>query len=142
MESEDKNYWKQISDSNYEASVDGEIRNIKTGRVLKQRINRYGYMLVDIQINKKNKTVKTHRLIAETFLSKDLEKTEVDHINRVKTDNRVENLRWVTRSENMKNIDWSNAKRTLVSKKNVIKISELLNEGKTIEEVYNIINNF
>ena len=108
-----KEEWKQIRDLNYEASVHGEIRNIKTSRIIKQRISTGGYLIVDIQINKKNKTFKTHRLIAETFLGVGPNGKEVDHINRVKTDNRVENLRWVTRFENMNNIDWT--KRGLIT---------------------------
>jgi len=136
----DKN-WKQIKDYNYEASIDGEIRNIKTGRLLKQRIAPDGYKLVDIQINKKNRTFKSHRLIAETFLNNDLNKPEVDHINRLKSDNNVENLRWVTRLENMQNVDWENAKRNEISKDKIFKIVELIENGKNVDEIFVLINN-
>ena len=44
------------------------------------------------------------RVVAKAFIPNLDSKPEVDHINRVKTDNRVENLRWVTRKENMNNI--------------------------------------
>ena len=45
-----------------------------------------------------------HRLIAETLIPNPQGLPEIDHINQNKTDNHVENLRWVTREENMNNI--------------------------------------
>lgn len=137
---ETKQEWKQIKELNYEASVYGEIRNIKTGRIIKQRICTDGYLIVDIQINKKSKTFKTHRLIAGTFLESDSERTEVDHINRIKTDNTVENLRWSTRVENMNNVDWSKVKRNEITVKEIEKIIKLYNENNTIEEIFKIVN--
>ena len=58
-----------------------------------------GYMVV--RIFKKNYRV--HRLVAETFIPNPENKPFIDHINRIKTDNRVENLRWVTSQENNNN---------------------------------------
>ena len=48
----------------------------------------------------KKKTFKIHRLVALHYISNPQNKLQVDHINRIKTDNRVENLRWATNSEN------------------------------------------
>lgn len=44
-----------------------------------------------------------HRLIAEAFIPNPENKPEIDHINGVRNDNRVENLRWATKTENMNN---------------------------------------
>ena len=58
-----------------------------------------GYKVV--RIFKKNYRV--HRLVAETFIPNPENKPFIDHINRIKTDNRAENLRWVTSQENNNN---------------------------------------
>jgi uncharacterized protein (UPF0335 family) len=58
-----------------------------------------------ILCNERQIGVYIHRLVAETFIPLVEGKDYVDHINRTKTDNRVENLRWVTGSENNVNMD-------------------------------------
>lgn len=63
-----------------------------------------GYL--GIRLHGKNYQV--HRLVAETFISNKDNKPTVDHINRIKTDNRIENLRWATiqeQNENHSNVD-------------------------------------
>lgn len=54
-----------------------------------------------VQIN--GRLYQVHRLIAEAFIPNPDNKPEVDHINRNPSDNRVENLRWASRSENLRN---------------------------------------
>lgn len=54
-----------------------------------------------IRVNKN--TYRVHRLVAEAFLDNPENKPEIDHINRIPYDNRIENLRWATRSDNNRN---------------------------------------
>lgn len=67
----------------------------------KQHIDRSGYMY--ILRGRRMKQLSVHRIVAETFIPNPENKSEVDHINRIRNDNRVENLRWVTRLENAQN---------------------------------------
>lgn len=87
----------------YAASKCGRIYSQYLRRWILQRSGKQGYLKVGIQhVSGTQKTVKVHRIIALAFLEIP-EGYEVDHINRVKTDNNVSNLRCVTSSSNKKN---------------------------------------
>lgn len=60
-----------------------------------------GYLFVDLQLENRFKNEKIHKLVALNFIGIPEGKKEVNHKNGVKRDNRVENLEWVTRSENL-----------------------------------------
>jgi hypothetical protein len=95
--------WRVIENyENYSVSNLGNVRNDKTGRILKG-LNSRGYLLVTLCKENKQKTHKIHRLVAIAFLENPENLPEVDHINQIKDDNRVENLRWCSRENNNRN---------------------------------------
>lgn len=93
-------YMKQYNNSGYYITENGEVYNSK-GKKLKPRNNR-GYSSVVLYIDGDSKVKKIHRLVAETYIPNPDNKPQVNHINGVKTDNRIENLEWVTPSQNQK----------------------------------------
>lgn len=68
--------------------------------VLKMRMDPNGYMTVQARVRGTVITTKAHIIVARTFIPNPMNKSDVDHINRIRSDNRVENLRWMTRGEN------------------------------------------
>lgn len=112
-----KEIWKDIEgyEGLYQASNTGFIRSLDRividkngrsvpykGKVLSGTDNGRGYLKVALQQGGREtrKVVKVHRIIAQTFIPNPENKPEVNHINCIKTDNRVENLEWNTESEN------------------------------------------
>ena len=89
--------WKQIKDYNYEVSEEGQVRNIKTEKILKPSCNTDGYHQYSLRYNGKQYSSRAHRLIAEAFIPNPLNKKEIDHIDRNKTNNNICNLRWADR---------------------------------------------
>lgn len=88
----------------YEISEDGRIfRNVKSKKIIKQFLGRNGYWQVLGSINGKKFIKAAHSLVAECWLGEKPEGYEVDHIDRNKHNNHYTNLRYVTRSEQMKN---------------------------------------
>lgn len=94
--------WKDIIDyPNYEVSDHGQVRNIRTGRVLKSELVK-GYPRVVLSKNNNIKPFMVHKLVAEAFHSYDHEGLQVNHIDGNKLNNCTDNLEWVTGSANIK----------------------------------------
>lgn len=94
--------WEKISGyANYEISTLGNVRNTKTGRILKPARTKKGYLVFGLCNQCKMRTHQAHRLVAMAFIKKPYGKDQINHINGIKDDNRVENLEWVTGAENI-----------------------------------------
>jgi hypothetical protein len=117
-----KEVWKDIEgyESLYQVNQLGEIKRLpyiqphpyRIGhsmhfkeRILKQSNDKDGYKIITLWKNNKSKTYRTHRLIANVFIPNPNNKPEINHINCIKNDNRLQNLEWATKSENCKHRD-------------------------------------
>jgi len=85
-------------DNNYVVSNLGRVMFVPTQRLNIGSLDKSGYRNVSIN----NKNYRLHRLILQSFDPRDdFEKMTVDHINGIKDDNRLENLRWAENEENI-----------------------------------------
>lgn len=109
--------WKDIKgyEGLYQISNFGRVKSLerltkRNGRnyLIKEKLlslhpDKDGYMLVNLNNLSKSYPYKVHRLVCEAFIANPENKPCVDHINTIKDDNRVENLRWCTHKENCNN---------------------------------------
>ncbi len=103
--------WKDIQgyEGLYQVSNLGRVKSLVRGyywqkeRILKPCKHIKGYMLVSLSKNEKEKTFRLHRLVAIAFIPNPENLPQIDHINADKTNNSVNNLRWVTAKENIRN---------------------------------------
>ena len=94
--------WKIYpNNNNYECSSEGEVRNVKTKRILKLKTRSDGYQQVNLYKDGIATSKRVHRMILETFCPiEDSESFDVNHINGIKTDNSIENLEWLAAKVN------------------------------------------
>ena len=79
----------------------GRVWSIKSVKFIGQWDNGCGYLCVSLYRDCERKNCKVHRLVAEAFISNRDNKPEVNHLDEDKSNNRSDNLAWVTHEENM-----------------------------------------
>lgn len=106
-----KEVWRDIPgyEGFYKASSQGRIRSVNRvtstkkceGKILRQYDKGNGYYVISLCKNGNQKTNLVHRVIAQTFLENTKKLPQVNHKNGIKSDNRLINLEWCSRSENI-----------------------------------------
>ena len=101
--------WKQSYVDGYEVSNFGRVRNSVTKKIHSLEKEEKGYVRLSVRVNGKKKHFAVHRLVALAFIPNPNGYPQIDHINAIKSDNSVENLRWCNNQQNSKwRVEWKN----------------------------------
>ena len=103
MNSEIEIYVNIVGFNNYQISNFGNVKNIRTSRVLKPGRGSNGYLIVVLTNDGEKSTKTIHKMVAIAFLENPENKRCVDHQDRCRTNNHISNLRWATSTENSQN---------------------------------------
>ena len=126
---------------NYLIYDDGRIWSKKRNIFLKSSTTKKGYKNIGLCKDGKGRKFQIHRLVAIHYIENLDNKSDVDHISRIKDDNRVENLRWATGSENQQNVgiritNKSGHKNISYYKQNDRWVYKKLYNGKKVKKVF------
>lgn len=139
---------KQIFEKYY-ITEEGNIYN-QYKKKLSPCDNGKGYLLVNITYNNVVKSYSIHRLVAISFIDNPENKPEVNHRDGNRANNNVNNLEWVTRSENIKhsyeygskNVTGSYNPNCSITEEEVHEICMLLSEGKKSSQIRDLGYNY
>ena len=119
-------------DDGYLICASGHIYSKKTSQYLTEYVTDCGYLKVGVYIKGKNRHLSVHRLVAEAWLDLSTPaQTQVNHKDMDKLNNSIENLEWVTQSENIKHSKQNNPKQYKHLQKSVAQIN--IDTDKVIE---------
>ena len=101
----DSEHWRPcpIFPNRYMVSDDGRVYSVLNDMLIKPEVTAKGYYRYFLYEKGKERKAKAHRLVAMAFIPNPEGKPQIDHINGIKTDNRVSNLRWCSNRENANN---------------------------------------
>lgn len=153
-----KETWKSLdglvkNGDNYEISDLGNVKNVTTGKIRKNQIDKDGYLWVSLYKNNKPFNAKIHRLIALAFIPNPDNKPTVNHKDGNKKNNDISNLEWSTSSENNKHAYDIGLKiphkmlgekhpNSKLSEKDILKIREMYSYGiysyRDLGKIFNI----
>lgn len=125
--------WKTIQDyPNYDVSTFGNVRNNKTNNMLKPALNSSGYLRCNLSNQHGNKTITIHKLVALCFIINIHNKPTVNHKDRNKINNNVNNLEWATYLE--QNL---HKRKSTKLRRHALKILRICCESNITLETYN-----
>ena len=138
-----KENWKSLKGivkcgDTYEVSDLGNVRNVKTKRILKSQKSSKGYLRVKLSLNMDAKTYQIHRLVALAFIPNIEGKPQVNHKDSIRHNNVLSNLEWCTNGENQQHSIKQGLSRkqkgedrpaSKLKEEDVIKIRELYDDG-------------
>ena len=115
--------WKDVIDYEgiYQISNLGNLKNIKTNKIISKTKNGSGYLLVGLIKNSKIKTFRFHRLLAIHFIPNPLNLLCVNHIDSNKLNYSLNNLEWVTHRENVSHAALKKKKNIKISRNILVK---------------------
>ena len=126
---------------NYEVSSDGNVKNIKTGKILKQFNNGEGYLIVGLFNKGGRKPLKIHRLVARAFLedtgfnpdgTRMIGRHVVNHKDHNRTNNNINNLEWC---DIRYNVEYSRNKPVIC-----LETQKIYKSGYEAERILGLIN--
>lgn len=143
-----KEIWKNVVgyEGLYQVSSEGRIKSMRTTKVMKARVNKYGYKQLTLyKENQQGRTTKTlHRLVAIAFIPNIKNLATVNHKDLDKLNNNISNLEWATFAENtehakrlgaMQDLQWgSKNSSSKLTEEDVFRMREMWKSGKYLKK--------